>query len=881
MNAYVLGFQEIDKTQHALVGGKGANLGELSRIDGIRVPEGFCVTTEAYKNIIGQTSGFHMLLEQLSLVTMEDREGIREISGQLRKVIEGTAIAKEIEEAVTSHLAQLGEDNAYAVRSSATAEDLPTASFAGQQDTYLNIRGKEAILKHISKCWASLFTDRAVIYRMQNGFAHNMVLLSVVIQKMIFPEAAGILFTADPITSNRKVVSIDASFGLGEALVSGLVDADIYRVQEGRIASKKIATKKLAIIARKERGTEEQPLEPDQQQKQTLTDEQILLLEQTGRRIEAYFGRPQDIEWCLSEGQLYVVQSRPITTLYPVPKVHDEKKHVYMSLGHQQMMTDVMKPLGMSFFPIWLGKLTSNPMVEAGGRPYMDVSYELASPLAAKNFVKSGLGSVDMLIQKALSHVLQRKDYLKSLPRGKTTLGLSGGTIGQIVSGLFQALKIYRENDADLIQKMIVKNDAQAQDLAQRIKSKAGDNLFAFILQDMDEAFKTIVLDNYGVGIIGFYASNWLSKNMKRWLDEMDITNVLSQSLANNVTTEMGLELLDVADVVRPYPAVLAYMQHADDETFFEELEKVEGGKAVNDSIQNYLRKYGVRGPGEIDITRTRWAEKPTWLIPMINNNIKNFQPGSHKTLFEQKLLEAEQKEQELLCKLEPLPGGKRKMKKTKKMISVFRNFVGFREYPKYALMQRFYVYKQALKQEAARLVQTGVLQAPEDSSYLTFEELRKVASIDQLDYSLITQRKRDYEVFEKLTPPRVMTSDGEIITGEYDTVDIPQGALIGVPVSAGTVEGRARIILKLEEADIEEGDILVTAFTDPSWTSLFVSIKGLVTEVGGMMTHGALVAREYALPAVVSVENATRLLKDGQRIRVNGTKGYVEILAE
>jgi rifampicin phosphotransferase len=879
MNSCVLGFQEIDKTKLAMVGGKGANLGELSRIDGIRVPEGFCVTTEAYKRIIEQTPEFNALLEQLSLLKVEDRERIREISGKIRSVIEGTAIAKDIDEAVTSHLTKLGDKNAYAVRSSATAEDLPTASFAGQQDTYLNIIGKEAILKHISKCWASLFTDRAVIYRMQNGFDHNKVHLSVVIQKMVFPEAAGILFTADPITSHRKVVSIDASFGLGEALVSGLVDADIYKVQEGKIVSKKISTKKLAIYALKEGGTKEQQIGPDQQNMQTLTDEQILQLEKTGRRIEAYFGRPQDIEWCLYEGQFSIVQSRPITTLYPVPNVNDGKNHVYMSLGHQQMMTDVIKPLGMSLFPIWLRKISSNPMVEAGGRIYMDVSYDLASPVAGKIFVKSGLGSVDILIQKALYNVLKRKDYIKSLPRGKTTMGLSGGTTGQMVSGLFQAMKIYRENDAGLIQKIIAKNDALTQDVAQRINGKSGDGLFDFILKDMDEAFKTIVLDNYGVGIVGFYASSWLSKKMKKWLDEKNITDVLSQSLSNNVTTEMGLELLDVADVVRQYPAVLEYFQHADDETFFEELEKLEGGRAVGDSIGKYLRKYGMRCPGEIDITRTRWAEKPTWLIPMIINHIKNFEPGSHKIIFEQKRLEAEQKGQELISRLERLPGGKRKAKKTKKMISVFRNFVGFREYPKYAMMQRFYVYKQALKKEAALLVQKRVIQEPEDIYYLTFEELRKVASTYQLDYSIITKRKGDYEVFEKLTPPRVMTSDGEIITGEYDTGEIPKGALIGVPVSSGIIEGRARIVLKLEEADIEEGDILVTAFTDPSWTALFVSIKGLVTEVGGMMTHGAVVAREYGLPAVVSVENATKLIKDGQRIQVNGRKGFVEIL--
>jgi phosphoenolpyruvate synthase/pyruvate phosphate dikinase len=879
-HSYALGFPEIDKTRLALVGGKGANLGELSRIGGIRVPEGFCVTTEAYKKILEQASGLDQLLDQLSILKVEDVQRIRDISAKIRSAIEATPIPKEIEKPITLFLSRLGDKDAYAVRSSATAEDLPTASFAGQQDTYLNVIGVEAILNHISKCWASLFTERAVIYRMQNGFDHDKVFLSVVIQKMVFPQAAGIMFTADPVTSNRKVVSIDASFGLGEALVSGLVDADIYKAQDGRILEKKISAKKLAIYALKEGGTYEQQLASGQQNTQTLSDEQILQLEKTGRSIEAHFGRPQDIEWCLYDGNFYIVQSRPITTLYPVPDVPDGKNHVYMSLGHQQMMTDAWKPLGLSFFPIWLGKLSSDPLVEAGGRPFVDVSPELSSPVSRKIFVNSGLGSIDPLIQKALIKVLQRKDYIKTLNHGKASvLGLNGGSVVDMLSGLFQARKIEREDDAAYIQKLIAKHDALVRDMEQSIQGLSGDGLFEFILHDMDLAFKLIVLDNYGVGIVQALASGWLGKNMQKWLGEKGVTDILSQALANNVTTEMGLELLDVADVVRRYPAVIEYFGRASDSTFLEDLAKLEGGSAVSDSIRRYMRKYGVRCPGEIDITRTRWAEKPTLLIPLILSNIKNFEPGSHQRIIKQKRAEAEQRAQELIGRLEQLPGGKRKAKQTRKKISVFRHFIGFREYPKYAMMQRFYVYKQALLKEANRLVYKGVLHEPEDIFYLSFEELRRVASTDQLDYSLIVKRKSDYKVFEKLTPPRVMTSDGEVISGEYESANIPPGALIGVPASAGIVEGRARVVLSLEDAGFEQGDILVTAFTDPSWTAVFVSIKGLVTEVGGMNTHGAVVAREYGLPAVVSVENATRLIKDGQKVRVNGSKGYVEIL--
>ena len=345
---------------------------------------------------------------------MEDRDKIGELSGEIRRVIEGIAIPQDINEEITRHLSRLGEKNAYAVRSSATAEDLPTASFAGQQDTYLNIIGKEAILKHISKCWASLFTERAVIYRMQNGFDHRKVYLSVVVQKMVFPQVAGILFTADPVTSNRKVLSIDASFGLGEAMVSGLVNADNYKVRNGKIIDKKISTKKLAIYALKDGGTKEQEIEPEKQNRQALTDEQILQLERIGRKIEEHFGSPQDIEWCLADDTFYIVQSRPITTLYPIPEANDQENHVYVSVGHQQMMTDAMKPLGLSFFLL----TTRAPMRTAGGRLFVDVTPMLASPAGRETLIDV-LGKSDPLIKDALTTIIERGDFIKSLPDDK------------------------------------------------------------------------------------------------------------------------------------------------------------------------------------------------------------------------------------------------------------------------------------------------------------------------------------------------------------------------------------------------------------------------------------------------------------------------------
>ena len=352
-----------------------------------------------------------------------------------------------------------------------------------------------------------------------------------------------------------------------------------------------------------------------------------------------------------------------------------------------------------------------------------------------------------------------------------------------------------------------------------------------------------------------------------------------TQSVPHNVTSEMGLALLDVADVIRPHPDVVALLQHVEDEGFLDELPKLAGGREARDAIEAWLDKYGMRGVGEIDITRPRWSERPTMLVPLILGNVKNFEPGAGKRRFQQGLEEAQSKEQDVLERLRALPDGEQKATEAKRMIDRVRTFIGYREYPKYGMVSRYFVYKRALLEEADRLVQAHVLREKEDIFYLTFQELHDVVRAKQVDDQLIRQRKDSFRSYQALTPPRVLTSDGEAVAGTYRRDNVPAGALVGLPVSAGIVEGRARVIHDMAEADLEPGDILVTAYTDPSWSPLFVAIAGLVTEVGGLMTHGAVIAREYGLPTVVGVEQATRLIRNGQRIRVHGTDGYVEIL--
>lgn len=871
MSALVLSLQEINKTDMLLVGGKAVHLGELSKIEGIQVPEGFCVTTAGYEKAIEQNDIFHALLRQLTMLPVEEREQIGEISRQLRHILMETEIPSEVAKEVARYLSRFGDEHAYAVRSSATAEDLPHASFAGQQDTYLNIIGTEAILQHIRKCWASLYTDRAVIYRMQNGFDHRQVSISVIIQRMVFPQAAGIVFTADPLTSNRKLLTIDASFGLGEALVSGLVSADCYKVKEEQVAEKRIACKTLAIYGRKEGGTEIRQIDPEQQHVQTLTDQQILELARIGRQIEAYFGCPQDIEWCLAGDTFSIVQSRPITTLYPIPEAQDQENRVYVSVGHQQMMTDAIKPLGLSFFLL----TTPAPMRTAGGRLFVDVTQSLASP-GSREFLFNAMGKHDPLMQDALMKIMERGDFIKSLPDdtkeptpGKSEKSMPhAGAQSQI------------ENDPTIVSDLNKRSQSSIEELQRNIHTKSGADLFDFILEDIQQ-LKKILFDPQSSAVImaASHAANWINENMNEWLGEKNAADILSQSVPNNITSEMGLALLDVADVIRPYPEVIDNLQHVQDDNILDGLVRYEGGQQARDAIEDFLSKYGMRCAGEIDITRTRWSEKPTTLVPLILSNIKKFAPNESKRKFEQGRQAALKREQELLHRVKQLPDGEQKANETKRMIDFIRNFSGYREYPKYGMVHRYFIYKQALLKETEKLVAAEVIHEKEDVYFLAFEELHQAVRTNKLDYEIINRRKDEYQRYEKLTPPRVITSDGEIMAGEYRRENLPPEAIVGLAVSAGVVEGRARVIVNMEDADLEEGDILVTSYTDPSWTPLFVSVKGLVTEVGGLMTHGAVIAREYGLPAVVGVEHATKRIKDGQRIRVHGTEGYIEIV--
>lgn len=868
MGSRILFFEEVDRSSLSDVGGKGANLGELSRA-GFPVPGGFCVTTSAYQHFLATSPDVDTYLDALNALDPHDLESLRKWGERIRNHLLHLDIPASLVREIVSAWESVGTQNAYAIRSSATAEDLPTASFAGQQDTFLNIRGRDELLQSIRKCWVSLFTDRAIAYRAKNGFDHRHVYLSVVVQRMVQPEVSGILFTADPTNGHRNTVSINASFGLGEAIVSGMVSADLYKVKSGQIIQKTISEKKLAIQSLPEGGTIQRELPLEQQSQPALTDSQVLQLAAWGKEIEKHFGSPQDIEFCIEGDEIFTVQSRPITSLYPLPDIPREPLQVMFSFGHVQMMTDAMKPLGISVLRTILPKQV---LLEAGSRLFVNPTEFLRTRFGRKAFPRVLHHLFDERISRAIHDVIQRPDFQQVSPKPRffrSKWPFFAPIAKEVWNNLWQ-------RDPEETQRQVERfMEEKWKEVHERVQGSHGVERLETIQRVLNGLGKEL-LQNLFPYVISFPISYLL---LKKALGNPDELASLNKSLPGNLTSEMGLQIGDLADRLRQLPEVEAYLRQAEDDRFYEGLDQVEGGATFRQAFTDFIQQYGHRCPGEIDLTRPRWREVPTQLVPAILGHMRSVEPGAHRRKFQQGEEEAQEAKQRILNRV----GGGWKGRRIQRLIQVYRYMGGLREHPKYLATRILDECKKAIVAELEEWVKQGVLNKVTDGYYFTLEELIQIAhsSFPSDISATVAERKAAFERHQSLTPPKVMTSEGERVTGSPRQGNFPQGALIGNPVSAGVVEGKARIVHKPEEAQLHPGEILVAPHTDPGWTPLFQSANALVTEVGGLMTHGAVVAREYGIPAVVGIDRATEKIENGQRIRVDGDQGVVMILMD
>ncbi|NUS02551.1 MAG: phosphoenolpyruvate synthase [Nonomuraea sp.] len=850
-------FSETDATMLAEVGGKAANLGELTRA-GLPVPPGWTLTTDAYRQVA----------EGLDLTP---GDGLAE---RARRHLLQAPVPDTVREAIVKSYAALGPDVPVAVRSSATAEDLPFASFAGQQDTFLNVVGAEAVLDAVRRCWASLWTDRAVAYRESNGIDHAAVRLAVVVQVMVDARVSGVMFTANPVTGRRREAVIDASPGLGEAVVSGAVNPDRFVVAGGAVLERHTGDKKLAIRPLPGGGTERVETAHEGL---CLTDAQALDLAALGTRTEDHYGAPQDTEWAVDQGgTLWLTQARPITTLYPLPEPARPGLRVHLSFNVAQGVMGPFTPMGVSAFNLissgaagLFGHAPADPlagpgfMSESGQRLWIDLTAAVRGRMGRAilpRMMPLGEARAAVVVQELLRDprlsVTQtsRRPFLRGLRRFARRVHAPTRVRDALLRpgrALAYAARVGTELDSRLELPADV-TPAQRLDHVQRVLGGA----FPAIVSVMP-----IVLTGYGLLGLASRLSG---------VPVGDMQDVL-RALPHNPTTEMDLELWDLATRVEPEPFR--------DETVAELARRYRAGELpprAQRGIAAFLDKYGHRGVAEIDLGVPRWSDDPTHILGMLANYLRmDAESGlAPAALFAAGARAAHDE----IARVAALAGSRGRWRAAVVRFALGRTraYAGLRELPKFYLVKAIAGARHSLRAVGDHLVHAGVLDDAEDVYFLRLEEARSALSGGDLR-DLVRERRAAYErESRRRHVPRIMLSDGtepEALAGPA-----ADGALTGTPASTGTVTGVARVVLDPVGAHLEPGEILVCPSTDPGWTPLFLTAGALVMEMGGAMSHGAVVAREYGIPAVVGVPDATHRITTGQEITVNGAAGTVTV---
>ncbi|MEU1876338.1 PEP/pyruvate-binding domain-containing protein [Streptosporangium sp. NPDC020072] len=886
----ILPFSDIGAEALPLAGGKAVNLGVLTRA-GFPVPPGVCLTTRAYRAAT-EGAGLGDVLDALATTPAGDVTALNELAARARALVLAAPVPPEVAEAVRHGVrGPGGPSGPVAVRSSATAEDLPHASFAGQQDTYLNVVGEEAVLDAVRRCWASLWTDRAVSYRAANGVDHRSVLLAVVIQEMVSSEVAGVMFTANPVTGRRHEAVIDASPGLGEAVVSGSVNPDhfVVDVATGRITGRRPGDKLLAVRPLPGGGVEHVGL-GDGTGSACVTDDQVRALAALGGRVEEHYGSPQDTEWAIdADGALWLTQSRPITTLFPVPESAAARAEggprIYFSFSVAQGVYAPFTPMGVSAFRLIsssISALAGNPvadvtagaphLTEAAGRLFLDVTGVMRG--------RAGRAIVPRLldVMEARSAVVLRG--LFDDPR-------FGVTRRSVLPALRRVLRIARRFRVPSNVVRAVLNPGATRGRVERLRSRLRAELAplpesATSLERLDRVERTLsartvpLLPHVVPGpIAGFAMLGLAARLLGGRARPGELTTVL-RGLPHNVTTEMDLALWRLAGRIRRDADAAALLLTVPAADLARRFHDGTLPRTVQRELREFLAVYGVRAVAEIDLGVPRWSEDPTHVLGVLANYLRlDDLSQAPDEVFARGAAEAAVMIRTLAARAGGLRGPLVRF-----ALGRARALAGLRELPKFLVVTVLAAMRAELAAVGAELASRGVLDSPGDVFFLTIGEVRALLSAPPADpagsRALVAERRAQADR-ERLRRhlPRVVLSDGtepEAVA----TAEPVDGALTGTPASAGTVTGTARVVLDPVGAHLEPGEILVCPSTDPGWTPLFLTAGGLVMEMGGANSHGAVVAREYGIPAVVGVAHATEHVVTGLRITVDGTSGTV-----
>jgi len=869
-------------------GGKGTNLARLTRA-GFAVPGGFIIPTDAYREFVNSNRWLPTIQSVVEHLSAEDASALERASTQIRVAFSAGKMPEETGSAIRVAYADF-ENKPVAVRSSATAEDLPDLSFAGQQDTYLNVVGMEQLLSAVINCWSSLWTARAIGYRIRNHISHEEAALAVIVQEMIQSEASGVLFTANPLSGLRSETVIDATLGLGEALVSGQVEPDHYviNVLDNRIVSKTLGEKKISTRGKTGGGVE--VIEENAEAQQALSEEDILSIAAVGQQIQKEYNAPQDIEWALANGSFYILQSRGITSLFPVPEVSLDPLIVWFSFGAVQGLVGPMTPIGIDvgrhifagagkMFGVPIKANDENVLVPAGERLWIRISDVVRHPVGSRiigsalNFIEPSAGKI-LKSLTADSHLGAGTGKIKfSTLQHVSSFAIP--IVGRFALNMLRPEKARAEIDARIESYLARLQIAAGKDRFERLM-----NVVVFMRERISSVFQFLLprfIPVFGPSIASLNLLNEIAG------DDRALALEVTRALPQNVTTEMDLALWKTATEIRADAESADLFRSSDAQTLARLYLSGTLPSAAQTVIAGFMEKYGMRGTGEIDFGQPRWREDPTPIMHTLQSYLNIDEASAPDALFAKGAQAASKAIESIAAKARKQSGGWFKEKMARGAARRVRLLMGARESPKFFAIRTMGIARKALLEAGEEFAQAGTIEEATDLVFLKLDELEALAKNEARDWkALIAERRATYErELRRRQVPRILVSDGrafyEGLGSETDT----ENMITGSPVSPGVAEGKVHIIFNPNGAQLVPGEILVCPGTDPAWTPLFMAAAGLITEVGGMMTHGSVVAREYGIPAVVGVHQATTRLKNGQRIRIDGTAGKIVVLDE
>ncbi len=889
-DAFVVPLSTLDRTSLPVAGGKAANLGELIHA-GFTVPVGFCVTTAAYERVVASAS-LDTSLSALAATSREESARQTELATAIRTALCQAPLPPEVTQAITSAYQALsvGSPIAVAVRSSATTEDLPEASFAGQQETFLNVIGIEALLVAIQRCFASLWTDRATLYRTSLGIAPGNVSLAVVVQRMVEAEVAGVLFTANPLTGKRRESVINANPGLGEAVVSGATNPDHFVVQTatGEIIERRLGDKQVMIQALDEGGT--QKIEAGvSRDLACLSDDQIRALAALGARVEALYETPQDIEWAIDPSdQIFLLQARPITTLFPLPSPGlpetFESLRVYLAFGIQQGTYRPFTPMGFSALQLivsgglsLIGLPPHDPLAgprfitEAACRPFFEVTEALRSPFGRRFLIEA--------MREAETHAATSFKQVVTDPR-LSLRKMSWRTFGRALVLLLARTRLPWYLLAALLAPKA--ESRRVQHFVEHLRHTHQIDASADASAHLAEASRILqhclrlAFRVSPVMLAGMQSFALAKKMLGDLASESECQIVLGGSPANP-TTQMNLALWRLSQEIRADRASRHLLVAGPSERLAQDYRQGRLPPPLQQGLTSFLKDYGHQGVCELDLGVPRWSEDPTYVLDLLTSYLEIEERTYAPDL---QLQRAGREADAMIATLSRRASQKHWLRGQLVRFFLQRAHAlsGFREMTRFVVGLRLSQARKLLWPCGEELAKNGRLAQATDIFFLTFPEAyTALAGADQR--SKVSERLATFaRELGRRHVPLVLLSDGTEPTGEAQSTDPTEGTLQGTPASPGIVTAPARVILDPHTAHLEPGEILVAPSTDPGWTPLFLKAAGLVMETGGAMAHGAIVAREYGIPAVVGVAGATEQIETGSRVTIDGSLGLVVI---